>query len=297
MIRSLNALLLQTPAVPSKLSTVEARIFAQKNVLEAYKNVENRSLQLIILPEMFSQPYGVSYFQQFAEYIPNKSSDIVESSSPTSYFLSHFAKSANSWVVGGSVAELGEDNKVYNTSLVFNSDGEIVAKHRKIHLFDIDIPGKMTFRESDTLSAGNQITTFDAPWGKTGLCICYDVRFPEMFEIMRQEGVNVIVIPAAFNSTTGPLHWELLMRARAVDCQSYVLACAPARSSEEGAYPSHGHSMCVTPWGEVTQLNHHEEGYLLAQIDLSRVDEMRAGIPTTKQKRYDLYSLKKTNKL
>lgn len=220
------------------------------------------------------------------------------------YFLSSLAKAfvkfyfsqinrSNSWLIGGSISELSDDGHVFNTSLVFDKHGDLIDSHRKVHLFDIDIPGKMTFKESEILSAGNKITVFDSPWGKIGLAICYDVRFPEMFQLMRDQGAKIIVIPAAFNSTTGPLHWELLMRARAVDTQSYILACAPARSSELEAYPSHGHTMCVNPWGEVQQIDHFNPAEMIVDLDLNSCEEVRSNIPVGKQRRHDLYNLSK----
>ena len=152
------------------------------------------------------------------------------------------------WIIGGSIPERDGDN-VYNTCIVVNPEGSIVAKHRKVHLFDIDVPGKITFKESDTLSAGNQLTVFDTPFCRIGLGICYDMRFPEQSQLMKDAGAEMIVFPGAFNLTTGPAHWELLLRGRAVDNQLYVAGVSPARNPSSD-YKAWGHSTLVSPWGK-----------------------------------------------
>jgi omega-amidase len=136
------------------------------------------------------------------------------------------------FLVGGSIPEKSQDGKqLYNTSLVADPKGHFVAKHRKVHLFDIHVPGKIIFKESDTLTAGTSVSTFDTPLGKFGLGVCYDIRFPEYAQLLRQRGCVALVYPGAFNTTTGPAHWELLQRARAVDNQLFVMACSPARDN------------------------------------------------------------------
>ena len=122
-------------------------------------------------------------------------------------------------MVGGSVPEKTTEGKHYNTSLVFDRNGQLIAKHRKIHLFDVDFPGKITFKESDFLCPGDSPTVFDTEYGKIGLAICYDMRFPELSLLMAKAGARVLIYPSMFNQTTGPLHWELVLRSRAVDNQ------------------------------------------------------------------------------
>jgi omega-amidase len=141
------------------------------------------------------------------------------SQSETYTFLSEQAKKHNIYIVGGSIPEKTSDEKYYNTSLVFNRKGELIAKHRKVHLFDVDFKGKITFKESEFLSPGNEMTVFDTEWCKVGLCICYDIRFPELSMLMAKSGAKFICVPAQFNQTTGPLHFELLLRSRALDNQ------------------------------------------------------------------------------
>eukprot|EP01119_Soliformovum_irregulare_P002061 TRINITY_DN1211_c0_g2_i2.p1 TRINITY_DN1211_c0_g2~~TRINITY_DN1211_c0_g2_i2.p1 ORF type:complete len:211 (-),score=42.57 TRINITY_DN1211_c0_g2_i2:579-1211(-) len=197
-------------------------------------------------------------------------------------------------LIGGSFPEKDE-GKVYNTSLIFGPDGQLLAKHRKVHLFDIDVPGKITFKESTTLSPGDTITTFRTRYGTMGVGICYDIRFPELAQLMAARGAKFLIYPGAFNMTTGPAHWELLQRARAVDNNTFVAAVAPARNPES-VYQSWGHSTLVSPWGKVIASLEEKEGILYADIDLTEVDAMRQQIPCWSQKRADLYSLSSIEK-
>mmetsp|Transcript_42709 Transcript_42709/g.62334 ORF Transcript_42709/g.62334 Transcript_42709/m.62334 type:complete len:217 (-) Transcript_42709:316-966(-) len=204
------------------------------------------------------------------------------------------------WIVGGSIPEISGD-KIYNTCLCIDPTGKIVGKHRKVHLFDIDVPGGICFKESDTLSAGDTFTAFDAgeDFGMIGVGICYDIRFPEYALVLcKKHKCNILIYPGAFNMTTGPAHWELLQRGRAVDNQCYVLTASPARSDppspEEGKYPHYtawGHSTVVSPWGEVVATCEEGESLVVADLDVSKVKEMRMGIPTGMQKREDMYTL------
>lgn len=205
--------------------------------------------------------------------------------------LCNVAKEKNLWIVGGSVPERDGD-KLYNTCIIVNNSGEIVGKHRKVHLFDIDVPGKITFKESDSLSPGNDPTLVNTPWGLMGIGICYDIRFPEYAIMLRQRGARMLIYPGAFNMVTGPAHWELLQRARAVDNQLFVVTCSPARdTSPTPGYLAWGHSSVVSPWGEVIATTEAEEAVVFAEMQLEKIDEMRAGIPCWSQKRTDLYRL------
>jgi omega-amidase len=166
----------------------------------------------------------------------------------------------------------------------------LIAKYRKIHLFDVDIPNKITFKESDVLSGGDQLVTFDTDWCKVGLGICYDVRFFELAELYRKKDVKLLIYPGAFNMTSGPLHWELLARARAVDSQMYTAACSVARD-ETASYTAWGHSLVVSPWGKVLASTDEKESIVYCDIDLTAVDEIRQQIPTSLQKRSDIYKM------
>lgn len=187
-----------------------------KNIRNAYikiKEAAQKGAQLIVLPECFQSPYSIDCFREYAE----------NSNGQTQQMLSKAAKESSIYLIGGSIPEL-ESDKVYNTCFVYDPEGKLIATHRKLHLFDINVPGKIRFQESLILSPGSNLNYFETPWGKIGLGICYDVRFPEMALIMaRKYGVFAMIYPGAFNMTTGPLHWELLLRARALDNQIFVI--------------------------------------------------------------------------
>lgn len=162
--------------------------------------------------------------------------------------------------------------------------------HRKIHLFDIDVPGRITFKESDTLTGGDRLAVFDTPYGKVGLGICYDIRFPYLAMLLRQAGAKFLFYPGAFNMTTGPAHWELLLRSRALDTQCYAAAVSIARNPES-KYQAWGHSTLVSPWGEVLGTTDEKASTVIAEVPIARVDEIRAQIPVSFQVRHDLYAL------
>ena len=243
---------------------------------------------------MFNCPYSNASFGPYSELLPSSipcsPAALTASSSPTSLALSSIASRHGVYLVGGSIPERSADGRLYNTSLVLAPDGGFIAKHRKLHLFDIDVPGRQRFKESDTLTAGDAVTVFDTPWGRCGLGICYDIRFPEQAAAMVQQGAQLLVYPGAFNTTTGPLHWELLARARAVDCQAFVLVCSPARNPNS-SYQAWGHSSVVNPWGKLLASCEHEQAVIVCDIDLAEVTDFRSSIPTSKQKRSDVYRL------
>ena len=239
---------------------------------------------LISLPECFNCPYGNNFFEKYAENIPN---------GPTTKYLEDLAREHKIFLIGGSIPE--ECNgTLFNTCLVFNPDGKIVAKHRKVHLFDIDIPGKIRFQESETLSCGNDVTVFDANEFKIGIGICYDVRFPELAHLMRQQGAHVLVYPGAFNMTTGPIYYELLNRSRAVDNQVYCASIAPALD-ESASYHSWGHSVISSPSGQIMDAVEHEEGIVYCDIEMNVIKSIRESIPTWNQKRNDIYQVVKVD--
>ncbi|KAF2638380.1 carbon-nitrogen hydrolase [Massarina eburnea CBS 473.64] len=260
---------------------------ARTKVLEATK----QGAKIVVLPECFNSPYGTKYFPQYAETL--LPSPPTEDQSPTFHALSKLAKEAGVYVVGGSIPELVEakkgDKTYYNTNMTFAPSGELLATHRKVHLFDIDIPGKIKFRESDVLSPGNKITLVDLPeYGKIALAICYDIRFPELATIAARKGAFLLLYPGAFNLTTGKLHWELQARARAMDNQVFVGLCSPARDME-AEYNAWGHSLVVDPNAEVLGGLDEKEGILVSELVAGRIEEVRKGIPLYTQRRFDVY--------
>lgn len=158
-----------------------------------------------------------------------------------------------------------------------------------MHLFDIDIPGKIKFKESEVLSAGNKVTIVDLPgYGKVGIAICYDIRFPELATIAARKGCFLLLYPGAFNLTTGVLHWSLQARARAMDNQVYVALCSPARDME-ATYHAWGHSMVADPNGQVIAEAGEAEEIVYGELDGGKIDEIRKGIPLYTQRRFDVY--------
>ncbi|XP_050350072.1 omega-amidase NIT2 isoform X1 [Nymphalis io] len=252
-----------------------------KNVASAVSEIhkaKEKGAQLVALPECFNSPYGTKYFDEYAEEVP---------SGATCRALSKAAAEAGVCVVGGTVPERCGD-KLYNTCTVWDGSGKLLAQHRKMHLFDIDIPNKITFKESEVLSAGDQITTFEYQGVKIGIGICYDLRFPELAHLMAKQGCSLLVYPGAFNMTTGPKHWELLARARANDEQLWVALVSPARDPDAG-YVAWGHSALVDPWATLVAHLDHRPDTLVADLDLSLVEEVRKQIPIRVQRRTDIY--------
>jgi predicted amidohydrolase len=238
--------------------------------------------QLIMLPECFQSPYAVDEFKNYAEKIPD---------GETTKLLSKLAKDNKVSIIGGSIPEFDEsDGGLYNTSVVFNSNGEIIAKHRKVHLFDISIPNGITFKESDSLKPGNKATVFEIPEIETkfGLGICYDIRFPELAMIASRKGAGIMAYPGAFNTVTGPKFWTKFAIARAIDNQNYVLMCSPARNPN-GGYQAYGHSMVVDPNGEILVEAGHDEEIVYAELKKDIITEARNNIPITIQRRFDIY--------
>lgn len=284
-IDKLRIALCQIKVGTDKLTNIDR---AKEKIIEAKKG----GADLIVLPECWNSPYSTTSFPEYAERVPNVGQYPEPDSSPSSHMISSIAKELNVWIIGGSVPEresTGDKTHLYNTCLVFNPLGEIVGKHRKIHLFDIDVPGRIRFKESDSLSPGTSPTIIETPWGNIGVGICYDIRFPELAILMRKKGCKIFVYPGAFNMVTGPAHWELLMRGRAVDNQVFVACCSPARDTSSG-YVAWGHSLVVSPWGEVLATAAEGEEIVYSDLDLPQVESVRQSVPCWTQKRFDVYT-------
>lgn len=270
MMKQLSVALIQLSVGKSKVNNL-AR--ATEKIKEA---VTKTKVDIVALPECFNSPYGVQYFKEYAESIPT---------GETSKMLSELSKLYNVYIIGGTIPEIDQEN-IYNTCTIWNPQGNLIGKYRKMHLFDIDIPGKITFKESEILKAGNNLFTFDVNNIKIGVGICYDIRFPEQAILYRKKGCEFLVYPAAFNTTTGPLHWELLQKARAVDNQLFVCTISPARGTK--GYIAWGHSQITDPWGAVKSLKETED-ILYDTLDFSKCEEVRNSIPVFVQRRKDIY--------
>lgn len=224
------------------------------------KAVSDHSPRVVALPECFNSPYGTKYFREYAEEIPT---------GETCLKLSEIAKELGVFVIGGSIPER-HSTGIFNTCTIWSPTGTLLGVHRKVHLFDIDIEGGVKFKESDVLSAGNTFTVLNIDNVKVGVGICYDIRFEEMARVYRNRGCDLLVYPAAFNMNTGPLHWELLQRARANDNQLYVATISPARDTTAD-YIAWGHSMVVDPWAKVIKSAKEDEEIIVADIGMGLI--------------------------
>ena len=224
----------------------------------------------IIFPEMFTTPYELKYFKKL-KHTPN---------SKIFNYLKSIAKKYNSYVIGGSIPE-ADNNKIYNTSFIFNREGKIITKYRKIHLFSVTYPDNTSFSEADVLSRGEKIITFDTEFGKMGIIICFDIRFPLIAKKIRELGAKIIFVPGAFNTYTGPLHWQTTFKARAIDNQIFFIGASPSYYSF-GNYEPYGHSLIVNPLGQVLKELDKDEDFIELNINLDEINKARNSIPIVK---------------
>lgn len=253
-----------------------------QNIAQARALIESvmakEPVDLIVLPEVWTC-LGGDRAQKFAaaEVLPAPG----EQGGEAYEFLRQMAVQNQIFVHGGSIGELGADT-LFNTSLVFNPKGEELARYRKIHLFDIISPDGQGYRESATYGAGQEVVTFEAGGMKIGVAICYDLRFPELFAQLRKQGAELILLPAAFTLQTGKDHWEVLLRARAIETQCWVAAsgCVGAHSEPDGQPRyTYGHSMIVDPWGHVVASLPDGQGWAVASIDRALTQKIRSDMP------------------
>jgi len=194
------------------------------------------------------------------------------------------------WVHAGSFHETGPDGgRTYNTSLVFDRGGRLAARYRKIHLFDVEIPGRVSSRESARVAPGSDVVAVDIEGVRVGLTVCYDLRFPELFRILALRGARLLAVPSAFTLATGRDHWEVLLRARAIENQAFVLA-----PNQIGNAPPHfesfGHSAIVDPWGVVLATAPDEECFVAADLDLAAQDRVRDSLPSLANRQPSAYT-------
>ena len=242
------------------------------------RQAAEKGAQIVVLPEMFSTPYASAYFK----------AALKRGHREAAAAMSAWAKDNGVLLIGGSVPEV-EDGRLYNTCFVFDEEGRQIARHRKVHLFEVDLPG-MRFSERVNFTEGTEITTFPTRWGTMGAAICFDIRFPELFRAMAVRGAKMVFLPAQFNMVTGPAHWELSLRARAVDNEMFMVACSAARY-KGFQYECWGHSLVADPYGQILAEADETEQLLLADVDLKRIDEVRAQLPTFLHLRRDVYTV------
>ena len=229
--------------------------------------------QLVALPEYFPL-IGATDADRLA-------AREVDGSGPIQDFLAAAAQKHGLWLVGGSIPLVANDPaKLRNSCLVFDPQGKRVARYDKIHLFSFR-KGDEAYDEAATIERGNRVVAFDSPLGRIGIAICYDLRFPELFRALGE--VDLLVLPAAFTETTGRAHWEMLLRARAVENQCYVLASAQGGQHPNGRM-THGNSMVIDPWGEVLARMDKGEGVVVAELNRLRLVEVRTSLPALKHR-------------
>lgn len=246
---------------------------AKNLILEA----ADQGAELIVLPENFAL-MGVHETDKLS---------VSESHSqgPIQDFLSETAARHKIWLVGGTIPIKAMDKKVRATTLIYDAEGHRVGRYDKIHLFDVHVPGtEESYLESATIEAGDEMLIINSPAGRLGFSVCYDIRFPELFRRMALDGMDLFVVPSAFTEQTGAAHWEVLIRARAIENQCYVIAANQGGRHENGRQ-TYGHSMIVDPWGNVLACLPKGRGTVIAQIDHARLDSIRNNFPALRHQR------------
>jgi predicted amidohydrolase len=248
------------------------------NLAEAERWVHAASQQgarLVVLPEVFIWRGNKKLEREFAETIPGT----------TSNKLAELAQELNIFLLGGSILEAIPDSpKAYNTSLLFGPAGNLLAAYRKMHLFDVDLANGVSLRESETRAYGSEVVVARTELGAMGLSVCYDLRFPELYRGLADQGADLVFVPSAFTAFTGQAHWETLLRARAIENQTYVIAADQFGKSAK-SFECHGHSMIIDPWGTILGELADGPGVITAEIDLDHLAKVRAELPALKHRR------------
>lgn len=266
----MNIGIIQTDTQNNKAKNLE---FIETSILK----LSAQGADLITLPEMF--PFLGPDEEMLANAEPIDG--------PTLSRLKELARSNQVYIHCGSIAEKRGD-KLYNTTVVYDRNGEQVAQYSKIHLFDIEIPGGIVYKESDVITAGDKVVTFDCDGTTVGLSICYDMRFPELYRKLSDMGAALILVPAVFTLMTGKDHWEPVLRTRAIENLCYVVAannwgiCPPK-------YNSYGHSLVINPWGNITNLANDGPTTILAELDFDFMNSVREKLPALNHRRRDIF--------
>ncbi len=255
----------------------------QANEASAFSLLEEAAAggaDLAALPEVWPCQGAAAEMRAAGEPVPG----------PRTERLAELARGHRMWIHGGSVLEVSEGEKVFNTSVLFDRDGNLIAVYRKIHLFDADPPGAVPSRESFLFVPGDEIVTAETEFGRAGMSICYDVRFPELYRALAARGTEIVFVPSAFRFETGVDHWEVLLRARAIEDQVFVVAAGqwgtwgpPGRERR-----SFGNSLVADPWGRVIVRAQDGVGVTFAELDLEEVRRVREQLPALRHRRLNL---------
>jgi predicted amidohydrolase len=239
------------------------------------REAASRGAKIVALPEVFNWRGSKKIEREYAEPIPG----------PTSKAMATLATELGITLMAGSILEaIPGSEKSYNTSLLFDPSGKLLASYRKIHLFDVDLANGVALRESDTRAHGGQVAVGRDELCTMGLSVCYDLRFPELYRGLAQQGAQIIFVPAAFTAYTGAAHWEPLLRARAIENQAYVIAPGQFGQSTS-SFETHGHTMIVDPWGKILAELADGPGVISAEIDLDHLEKVRSELPALRHRR------------
>lgn len=251
------------------------------NLTEAERLIDNAAAagaKLIVLPENFA--FAGMKEEDKVKIREQQGTGVIQD------FLLSQSKKHGIWLVGGTIPlQAGDEQHVRAACLVYNDQGEQVARYDKVHLFDVHVPDtNETYHESETIEPGNQAVVIDTPFGRLGLAICYDLRFPELFRRMVDDGVEIIALPSAFTAITGAAHWETLVRARAIENLSYIIASAQGGYHVNGR-ETHGNSMIVDPWGRIMDRQPSGSGFVVADIEKEKVVNIRKNFPVLEHRK------------
>ncbi len=244
------------------------------------KTAVQQDAELVVLPENFAI-MGLSEADKVAiAEVPGEG--------PIQQFLSQQAGRHGIWIVGGTIPiESGSMGKVYSASLLYDNQGDMIARYDKIHLFDVVLEdSNESYNESETIEPGDDVVVVDTPFGKLGMAVCYDLRFPELFRAMADVGMEICVLPSAFTSITGRAHWESLLRARAIENLCYIIAPDQGGYHKNGR-ETYGDSMIIDPWGVVLNRLPHGTGVVVSDVDLEKLRKTRKNFPALQHKRLD----------
>jgi predicted amidohydrolase len=260
----------QMSSGPDRTANLER---AQTLVREAAR----RGAALVVLPEVFAWRGARAGEAAAIEPIPGSTTDAMAA----------LAKSLGVHLCAGSILEaIPGEPRAYNTSCLFGPDGSLLARYRKLHLFDVDLPGRVSVRESDSRAPGDEVTVVATPLGTLGMSICYDLRFPELYRRLARAGAEVLLVPAAFTFHTGSAHWDVLCRARAIENQCYLIAPNQTGTSPHG-FADWGNSCIVDPWGRVLGRAGDGDGIVVAEIDRGYLARVRRELPSLSHARLD----------
>jgi len=262
-----------------QMNSGDDRVQNVERALELVDRAADQGATFVALPEYMTYLGPYEGFAGASETVPG----------PTSERLADKARQRGIYLHGGSLIEKSpREDRFYNTSVLFDPQGELIALYRKIHLFDVDVPDGVTDTESSTILPGETLVNVDAAGFQIGLSICYDLRFPEMYRRLAAAGAELLIIPAAFARHTGQAHWEVLVRARAIENLAYVLA--PGQHGEASGSRFYGYSMIVDPWGQILNVVADGDAVVIAELDREEVLRRREQIPVLKVRRPDLYN-------